>query len=381
MASPRIRVSPDVVKWAIVYSRREDYLRRKYPKLAQWESGTCDPTMKQLESFARDARVAVSDLWHDAPPTVELPVTDMRTVNNVRSVLPSPNLVDTIHHCRVRQVWYSDYASSVGNPEVGYLGSARLTDDPADVARDIRRTIGLTSSDPNVRRREDYRRLLINKIEGIGVLVMVNSIVGNDTHRKLDPTEFRGFSLPDAYAPVVFVNGADSLSAQVFTLAHELAHLGLGEPALSDPDNATEVNNPSEIWCNSVAARVLVPPIELRRQVGGSNVVSRVSQLSVHFKVSPQVILRCALDDGMIDAATFSSAFQSEMRRSASQRVPVSSGGNHYHNLLLRVGRRFAVALFRSTKGGTTLYRDAYRMLHLKNGDNFDRIGEYLGVA
>lgn len=63
--------------------------------------------------------------------------------------------------------------------------------------------------------------LLRHHAETLGVTIVINGAVGNNTHRILDPEEFRRFVLTDEYAPLVFINNADGKAAPMFTLAHE----------------------------------------------------------------------------------------------------------------------------------------------------------------
>ncbi|MPN34693.1 hypothetical protein SDC9_182187 [bioreactor metagenome] len=105
--------------------------------------------------------------------------------------------------------------------------------------------------------------MLFQKVEDIGINLMVNGVVGNNTHRKLDVNEFRGFVLIDEYVPLIFINGADGKAAQMFTLAHELAHIWFGVSAAFDLRHLQPANNDIENACNKVAAEFLVPEIEL----------------------------------------------------------------------------------------------------------------------
>jgi Zn-dependent peptidase ImmA (M78 family) len=77
----------------------------------------------------------------------------------------------------------------------------------------------------------------------------------NNNTRKLDPEEFRGFVLSDRYAPLIFVNGADFKSAQMFTLAHELAHLWLGRDGVFDLQDLQPGNSDVERFCTQLLPR------------------------------------------------------------------------------------------------------------------------------
>ena len=377
MAILRVQVEPSVLEWAIKRSHREDYLFAKYDQLGAWLSGEVRPTWKQLRNFANDAYTAEGYLYLREPPTETMPIPDYRTVGDVDVGEISPNLRDTIYICQRRQAWYRRYAAGNGYPRRVFVGSVEADSRPEEVATAIRDELGWNSE---VRRRARdmyaYRRAIVDRAEGAGILVMVNGIVGDNTHRPLDRAEFRGFALHDDYAPSVFVNAAEAVTAQMFTLAHEFSHLWRGESALSDSDSMATSSNANEQWCNAVAAEILVPRVELESEMNDSiPPLAQARSLSDRFKVSEQVVLRRFRFMGVLER----SAYESTYRESIIGRKSQNSGGNYRNTKPLRVGRRFARAVISDTFALNTTYTEAFNLLEIRKGTTFHNFARAMG--
>ena len=162
--------------------------------------------------------------------------------------------------CQQRQAWYRDFAQSMENMPLSIVGSVRMTDGVVRTAAAIRDALSFDLEEQRALSTwTDALRRFITQADLASVLVMVSGVVGSNNRRKLDHEEFRGFALVDDLAPLVFVNGADTKAAQMFTLAHELVHVWLDQSALSDSQARTLPDHNIERWCNQVAAELLVP--------------------------------------------------------------------------------------------------------------------------
>jgi Zn-dependent peptidase ImmA (M78 family) len=226
----------------------------------------------------------------------------------------------------------------------------------------------------------DALRRFIEQADALGVLVMVNGVVGSNNRRKLDPQEFRGFALADDLAPLVFINGADTKAAQMFTLAHELAHIWLGLSAVSDAQASRVPEHDVERWCNRVAAELLVPIAVLRGEYRhGSPLRDETDRLARRFKVSTLVVLRRIHDAGGLTQDQLRRAYREELERLRAR--PAGSGGDFYLTLGARAGKRFARALVVSTLEGRASFTEAFRLLGFKKMATFRELGYSLGVG
>lgn len=380
----KVAVAPSLLQWACERSGIEKAaLERRFPKIEQWLSGKAAPTLKQLEAFARATYTPIGSFFLAAPPEEQPPIPDFRAPSNPFRQRPSANLLDTIYLCQQRQEWYREFALVTAEPARSFVGSARLDDDVVKVAARIRETLRFSVGE---RRRlsswTEALRLFIDQADAAGILVMINGVVGNNAHRKLNPAEFRGFALADPAAPLIFINGADTKAGQMFTLAHELAHVWLGTTALSDANITGEIADRVEQWCNKVAAELLAPLETLRQSlwqlVEFESLREAVDRLAHDFKVSRLVILRRLYDAGAMDDGQFRAAYEQELRRLSV--LTQRSGGHFYTTITARAGKRFTRAVVTAVWEGRASFTEACRLLGIKRYTTLERLSRELEI-
>lgn len=381
----QIKLQPKVLRWARTRAGLEvDALASKIgvkpERVHEWEqSGRI--SLSQADKLAHHTHTPLGFLYLPEPVDDRLPIPDFRTVGDRPLRRPSPELLDTIQMMQRRQIWMRDELIEDGNGPLVFVGSQGLDESPERVAAAMRETLGLEPhwADAEHSWTEALRRLR-DHVDRAGVLVVFNGIVANNTHRKLDPDEFRGFALVDEYAPLIFINGADFKAPQIFTLVHELVHIWTGAGGVSNFEALQPSPHAMEQFCNRVAAEFLVPQAELRGiwdQVPQGE--HRYQFLARRFKVSSIVVARRALDLSLINRDSFFefySAWQDDERRKQQRG---ESGGSFWNNQNVRVGRRLGAAVVRAVREGRLLYRDAYSLTGLK-GKTFDKFVRQLAT-
>ncbi len=378
----RVQVSPHLLRWACERSRIDEFeLGVRFPQLEDWERGEKQPTLKQLETFAKATHTPIGYFFMPEPPVERLPIQDFRTVREGSS-RPSADLLDTIYAMQRRQDWLRDERRESEGEPLDFVGSARLADEPEAAGREMRRFIGLDDGwASEVKTWTEAVGELRRRIERLGVIAVINGVVGNNTSRKLDVQEFRGFALTDPYAPLIFVNGADAKSAQMFTLAHELAHVWLGREGegISGFEGIFPGNQRVEKFCDRAAAEFLVPAAELRRVWPGIKQERDVfERLARQFKVSPVVAGRRAVDLRLVGRDVFFN-FYNDYTQRERDKAKTTSGGDFYNTQNTRLGATFALSVMRAALEGRLSFKEAYDLTGLRGGA-FQEYGRRLGV-
>jgi Zn-dependent peptidase ImmA (M78 family) len=381
----KVNVSPRVLQWALQRlgpsAEIAEKIRRQFPKLPEWLEGRCRPTLRQLEAFSQATLTPLGYFFLSEVPEETLPIPLFRTVRQERLSRASVELLELIQIMKRRQAWMREYLIEQGYERLPFVGRLRETPSPEEIAQQMRQTLHLeeswAASYPNW---TGALAALRRRAEQMGIVVASSGMVGSNVHRPLNPEEFRGFVLVDEYVPLVFLNAADFKSAQMFTLAHELAHLWVGQSAAFDLRELQPADDKTEKMCDLAAAEFLVPARLLRQQWREAQRTANPLQfLARHFKVSEIVAARRALDLELIQKPEFLRFYEQYRKRQASgpPSTKEKAGGNFYATQLASLGRPFAETVVRAVQGGQLLYHEAYRMTGMY-GKTFDAFVNYV---
>ncbi|MBI4296589.1 MAG: ImmA/IrrE family metallo-endopeptidase [Chloroflexi bacterium] len=367
-------VTPQLLKWA--RERRHfsvhtaaNKVNVEPHKLDAWEKGQERPTLRQAQSLAQTLNVPFGYLFLSIPPIEKLPLPDFRTVTGTPSSTPSPEFADVLNDALRKQEWYHDYQKSEGAHPIAFIGRFTRKDNAEMVAADIRKALRV--NDDMRRHSQNWEQFLsefVRRVENAGVLVLRSGIVGTNTYRKLDVQEFRGFAISDNLSPLIFINAQDAKAAQIFTLAHELAHLWIGESGISNPDYTKRSSQQQHLldrFCDQIAAETLVPNQDfLSRWQDKRPLEDNLQILATLYKVSEFVVLRRAYDNDKVSHSEYEARFQKLLDR--GRRKLKDGGGDFYRALLVRNSNTLTLTLLSAVSEGRLSHRDAAQLLSVK---------------
>jgi Zn-dependent peptidase ImmA (M78 family) len=274
---------------------------------------------------------------------------------------------------QIRQEWLSEYRQRSGRPRLEFIGKFDATVAPQKAARDMRAVLRLPDDWPRASStRADALATLANQAEAAGVVVVFNSVLGNNTHQRLREEDFSGFALVDQYAPFIFINtGRErAKAAQIFTLAHELAHLWLGQSGISRVTLGQEAGQEIERACNRIAAAFLMPEALFRaawQELHQEPLQEMTYRLSEQWKVSRAAIVVRALELNLLDRVQGDTLLE-ELRSSYEEREEKAAhaGGDFYRMQMRRLGRPFVEAVIEALEEEELSYREAEELLDVR---------------
>ncbi|WP_332120017.1 ImmA/IrrE family metallo-endopeptidase, partial [Escherichia coli] len=316
------------------------------------------------EKLAKIGGIPFGFLFLETPPTPAKPkIPDLRQAINSREL--GKDFFDVYYDIEYKLEWYKDYLRENGNDDpLDFIGKFKFNRklNYKVVATDIANTIhfDIQKEIKNVT-FESYFSKVAKLIEDTGVLVFKNGVVGNNNKRKLDTREFRGFCISDSVAPIIFVNSSDALSAQVFTLFHEVAHLWLGVDGVSGWDTEKNI----ESFCNKVAAEILMPDNLFKSfwlNASSDNNYYRVKEVSKLFKVSDFACAIKALQLDLIERNTL------EIIKDQAYNKPKkeSNGGSFFNTLPVRNSPKLTNIIISKAMSQQLPLREAGVLLNVK---------------
>lgn len=380
-----IAVNPSLLAWARAESgyaldRVAKRLQVNEERVASWEAGERQPTLRQVENLARFFHRPLSVFFMPRPPQLPPLATEYRRLPDVEPGHESPELRLALRQMLTRRENALNLMGELGEPIPEFSLRAHLRESPTEVGQRLRLAMGVeVTAQLNWANEWEAWRAWRAAVEQLGVLVF--------QFPKVSLVEVRGLALLRTPMPVAAVNGKEIPEARAFTLCHEVVHLMLA--ASNEEVSAARERRRGNEWLDVerfaevAASHALVPENALRDMIGQLGLqqpewgIENVRRVAKKFRLTPLATATRLRESGFMTWAQYNQ--WREQWQAYVATLPPRKGGfaTPMEKAVNRAGRPFAQLVLEALSANRITSVDASRYLDLKF-EHFDKLRAHL---
>jgi len=376
-----VPVTAAVLLWArqesgYALERVAEKLGVKPERLAEWEHGDRQPTMRQIEALARVYHRPLSLFFQPKPPAVPPVAAEYRRLPGIVPGQESPELRFAVRKMSTRRETMLQLLVELGESTPVFDLIAHLSETPAGVAERLRAALAVGAAEQRDWASEWQAWAAWRAaVERVGVLVF--------QFPKVPLAEARGLSLLRTPLPVAAVNPKELPESRAFTLIHEVVHLMLAAGNEEAPAARESRNNEAwaavERFAEEAASHTLVPEAMLAEEVRSGGFprngwdIGDVRGLARRFRITPLAMATRLRASGYFDWSHYQ-GWKRGWDAYVATLKPRSGGFAHPVDLTLgRAGRPFTQTVLEALSANRITVVNAAHYLDLK-ADHFEKL-------
>ena len=361
-------IQPSVLRWAretagLTHVQVAERLKRSPSDIVRWEEGDSAPTYPQLERLAYEMyKRPLAIFFFPAPPEEKGETVDFRTLPSEELESLSSDTRYQVRLAKALQLSLVELHDGRNPIPDSIFRTIRLTvnSDAIRSAREIRDALAFTLKNQQSAKDSDEALKLWRKaVEDAGVYVFKQKRIS-------------GFSIQHEQFPVIYLNNSTSKNRQIFSLLHELCHVLMHINGISTVDDLmfgdyAPHQRRIEVFCNRVAAEILLPQATLDSLIRRGKVTSDawIAKVASRFRISREVVLRRLLDRQVIDESTYINKFRAWAN---APRQDKGGGGNYYATNASYLGEKYVRLVLGKHYQGHLSLEQAADYLGIKTG-------------
>lgn len=342
-------------------------------KLEKWENGKDVPSYTVLQKLASFYKRPLLTFFMPNPPVVQNKLVDFRTLDSLPHGKDSPEFAKLKRQIFYLQESLSEFQKNDGVEPLDFINSVSVNTNIFQFVQNIRQRLSFSYDEQRAYKKDEVLfSVLREKIEDLGVYVVIRG-----SFEKIPLDEFRGIAITDEYAPLILINGRDSVVARTFSMLHELAHIFLG---ISSESNYQQIRDPKEAFCNKFAAEFMMPTEEVNRifpnrieETSASVIMNTLSLEAKKHNVSMMTLLYRLSDVEKISSAMVRQIENTIKSRVKEKRETQEGGPDRNKIDKLYLGDKVISTVLNARDAGTISDSSASALLNVKEY-RFDRI-------